>query len=319
MKSNHALHLFTESLKNKNYSANTYGRYHREVRDFLLYLKTDDVREACKADILNYRKEINKSGKYGINSQRGIIFSISLFFRFLSRNEYILVNPFDNIDLSMKKTESKRESITEEKLSKFLDGISGNNYNDLRDRALFELLYGSGLRVGETCSLNMTDIDFHSGKIFIHEGKGRKDRIVPLGANTSGFLKNYVEKGRGYLKRIIDTEALFLTYNGIRIKVSTVENSLKKRFRKVFGDNEKICPHMLRHSFATHMLEAGAGIKHIKDILGHASIQTTIAYTHFNVASMKKLLKMYHPRENELYEEFDIEELKKLFDKAGKN
>lgn len=310
MKNNHALHLFTQYLKNKNFSKNTFSKYTREVRDFLIFIQKDDVREISKEDILSYRKNIYSCARYAKSTQRGIILSLLSFFKYLSKNEYILINPFDTLDLRMKKVETKRESISEAKLKKFLDGINGNNYLDLRDRAIFELIYGSGLRVGEVRHLNTTDIDLNAGKIFIEEGKGKKDRIVPIGKNTLSYIKKYIKNARCYLDKIIDSEALFLSINGKRMCVETIEYSLKKRFKKSFP-GEKICPHMLRHSFATHMLEAGATIKHIKDILGHSSIQTTVAYTHFNVKSMKKILKMYHPRENELYEEVDEKELKK--------
>jgi len=310
MKSNYAIILFKEYLSNKNYSKNTIDRYKREVRDFILFTKKEDVRDMTKEDILNYRKEIYACGKYAKTSQNGIILSLSVFFKYLSRHEYILINPFDNLDLGMKKVETKRESIPEDKLKEFLDGINGNSYLDLRDRAIFELIYGSGLRVGEATNLNITDIDLNTGKIFIHDGKGKKDRVVPVGENTLLHIKKYIENARDYLSKIIDVDVLFLSINGRKLHVESIEYSLNKRFKNMFPDT-KICPHMLRHSFATHMLEAGAGIKHIKDILGHSSIETTVIYTHFNINSMRKILKMYHPRENELYEEIKEDGSKK--------
>jgi len=311
MKSIYALHLFREYLKHKNYSENTLIRYEREVRDFLLWSGKEDVREMSKQDILNYRKYISECGRFAVSSQRGIMLCLGVFFKFMLRNESILVNPFEGLELGMKKRQGKRESVAVEKLNKFLDGMGGVGYLDLRDRAVFELMYGTGLRVGETARLNLTDIDFNVGKLFVNQGKGKKDRIVPVGEKAIGALKRYIEKGRSYLKKIEDREALFLTIQGVRLKVGNIEHALKKRFKKQFGE-AKICPHMLRHSFATHMLEAGAGIKHIKDILGHSSIQTTAIYTHFNVKSMRKILKMYHPRENELYEEFKAEEYREI-------
>jgi site-specific recombinase XerD len=308
MKSNNAIMMFKEFLVNRNFSEYTIKRYVREVRYFLLFIKKEDVKDLTKEDVFNYRKEIHRCGRYDSGSQRGIILSLSRFFKYLSRYEFILVDPFDSLDLKMAKRTTKRESVPEEDLKQFLDNIDGNSYLDLKDRAVFELLYGSGLRIGEACKLNMTDIDFQEGKAFIREGKGKKDRIVPIGKNTLNCIKAYIRKGRDYLKKIYDNDSLFLTYQGRRITPTNVEYVLKKRFKKMFGD-KKICPHMLRHSFATHMLEAGAGIKQVKDILGHSSMQSTVTYTHFNTTSMKRIMKMYHPRENELYEE-----VKKEFD-----
>jgi site-specific recombinase XerD len=121
--------------------------------------------------------------------------------------------------------------------------------------------------------MKMTDVNFQAGKIFIQEGKGRKDRIIPMGRRMSN---------------------------------KSINTALQKRAYRIFPDL-KILAHQLRHSFATHILEAGAGIKQVKDILGHSCIESTVIYTHFNSVSMRKILKMYHPRENELYEEFDEE------------
>lgn len=314
MKSVYALYLFREYLKNRNYSVNTLTRYEREVKGFLVWCEKSDIREVVKEDIYAYRKETARSGRYKVSTQRGIMLSLCMFFRFLLKNDYVLSDPLGGLELAMKKRQTKRESVDKEKLCEFLDGIDGVTFLDLRDRAVFELLYGTGMRVGEAVKLDVTDVDVNSGKLFVSQGKGRKDRVVPVGERALETLKRYVEKGRSYLTSITDTQALFLTTHGQRVKVCNIERALKNRYGRVYPD-EKICPHMLRHSFATHMLEAGAGIKQIKDILGHSSIQTTSLYTHFNVESMRKIVKMRHPRENELYEEADVEEYVKLFDR----
>jgi len=310
MKSFYALKLFKEYLKNKNYSENTVQRYERDVRYFLIFSGKEDVRDMSREDIMAYWGEIASCGRYTPESRRGIMTTLGMFFKFLLRNESILLNPFFCLDFSMKRREKKRLSVDACKLAEFLDCISGVNYADLRDRAVFELMYGTGIRVGEAVRLNVTDVDFNEGKLFVSQGKGKKDRVVPVGEKALLALKRYVDKGRNYLTKVKDREALFLTVQGARLKVNNIEQVLSKRFRERFPD-EKICPHMLRHSFATHMLEAGAGIKQIKDILGHSSMQSTTVYTHFNVKSLKKILKLYHPRENELYEEVDEEEVLK--------
>lgn len=307
----HGLNSFIEYINIKNYSKNTLCRYKREIRDFLIFTKKEDVREISIADIDNYRKNIFDAGKYQTSSQNGILKTLKLFFKYLSMNEYILINPFDKMDLKIQKHEKARESISEENLKIFLDSIEGESFFDLRDRALFELIYGSGLRAGEVCGLNITDIDFNSGKIFLRKTKGNKERFVPIGEKVLIALKKYLEYGRSFITKLLDSESFFVTYQGRKMNVNNIGYMLKKRFAKIFP-NVKICPHMLRHSFATHMLEAGAGIKQIKEILGHKSIETTSIYTHFNISSMKKILKMYHPRENELYEEIDKNLLEKL-------
>jgi len=315
MNINYALEMFSEYCRNKNYSMSTILRNCHAVKSFMFFCGKEDVREIAKEDILKYQKELHTCERYTKGSQRTMMASVKIFFKYLARNDKILVNPFDTIDMSMKRTDTKRESIDEKKLKDFLDGINGLTFFDIRDRAIFELIYGTGLRGKETTELNVTDIDYQSGKIFIHEGKGRKDRIVPVGNNALKHVKEYIESARSKLKKIKDRDSLFVTKDGLRMKVINIRYSFKRRF-KVQNPLDNVYPHILRHSFATHMLEAGAGIKQIKDILGHNSIQTTVIYTHFNVKSMKKTLKMYHPRENELYEELKEEEIKKLFDNS---
>lgn len=306
MKTSLALKLFTEALKNRNYAENSFKRYYREARDFLVFAGKEDVRELTSDDVIRYQKEIHHLDNYKAGTRRGIMNTISRFFRFLSRNGYILVNPVAGLDLLPEAVSGKRKSVDKEKLCAFLDAIDGSSFLDIRDRALFELMYGCGLRVGETVKLDMTDIDFQAGKVFVREAKGGRDRVVPVGETALLCVKKYVEQARSYLEEVVDTEALFLKGSGRRLTVAAVEFVLKKRYQNHFGD-QHICPHMLRHSFATHMLEAGAGIKQVKDILGHKSIQSTVAYTHFDVRGMKKMLKQYHPRENELYEEYEAD------------
>mgnify|MGYP000678171646 CR=1 FL=1 len=216
------------------------------------------------------------------------------------------MNPCDFLDLETIRANTKRSTVEQKTISEILDSINSMKFLDLRDRSMFEMMYGIGLRVGEIVKLAVTDVDMREGKIFIRQAKGRKDRIVPIGKNALSLLKKYIEYGRNYLEKITDREILFLSGKGKRITVNDVAKALKKRAKTLYPDL-RIYPHMLRHSFATHMLEAGAGIKHIKDILGHNSIETTVIYTHFNSQSLKKILKMFHPRENELYEEFPTE------------
>ena len=323
-------HIFIEYLKNKNYSEQTLTQYSYNIRHFFEWLYDDankeDARDATGNDILSYRKYIENvevkskrciNNRYSRSTKRGFIKSLNVLFRFLSRNEYILSNPFDGLDLKMQRQYKERECFLEEEINKFLDSIECKDQIDVRDKALCELMYGTGLRVSEINKLNVTDIDLNLGKAVVKEAKGRKDRVVPLGNNVIYRLNIYLKKSRKYfLQNVKDKsirESLFFTSKGNRINAPVIRIMLKKRFNKINNDKEKkISPHILRHTFATHMLEHGAGIKHVKDILGHNSIQTTVVYTHFNVKSLKRILKMFHPRENQLYEEIDKSLIEKV-------
>jgi len=226
----------------------------------------------------------------------------------LTKNEHIIFNPFDNLDLARTKTRNTRKSVDEKEIKLFLDSIEGKEYLSIRDRTIFELMYGTGLRVSEVVNLKITDIDLNLGRLLVEQGKGKKDRIVPLGKNLVKWLQIYLDKSRKKLLRKRseqqDRESLFLNNSGKKIRANTIRVRLKKQYKELNLDETKISPHVIRHSFATHMLENGVSIKHVKDILGHESMETTVGYTHFNIKSLKRILKRYHPRENDLYVEF---------------
>ena len=204
-------HIFTEYLKNKNYSEQTLIQYSYNIKHFFMRLYDDankeDARDVTGNDILSYRKYIENAevkskrcitGRYSRSTKRGMIKTLSVLFRFLSRNEYILSNPFDGLDLKMQKQYKERECLLEKEINEFLDGIECKDQLDVRDKALCELMYGTGLRVSEINKLNVTDIDLSLGKAIIKEAKGRKDRIVPLGNNVIYWLNIYLKKSRKY-------------------------------------------------------------------------------------------------------------------------
>lgn len=309
-------YLFKKYLESRSYSTITVKKYLQIVRDFFYYLEDetdkDDLREVTGADILIYKEKIagirkGEKPRYAPTSIKGIIFTLRHLFRYLYRNELILSNPFDRLMIKINTVSKIRPCIDEGEIATFLDSIDMKGKLNIRDRALFEMMYETGLRVSEVSKLDVTDIALKSGKVFVREGKGRKDRVVPLGRNALEYLKIYIKRARPlFLKNVGDqekTRALYLTQNGGRINVASISHRLKKRFRDL-GIETNVSPHMIRHSFATHMLAHGADIKAVKEILGHSSMETTVIYTHFTHQSLKKLIKMYHPRENELYEEF---------------
>lgn len=314
-------YIFGRYLAGKSYSSNTLKRYLREVRDFLLWAEAErgrkDLREIGKEDLSAYRKEIfqvRKKGKprYSLSTQSGIMTTLYRMFRYFVRNDYMLINPFEGLEFKIMKRYRGRGSIPEQQMHLFLDNIPGKGVVAIRDRALFELMYGTGVRVSEVVGLDVTDVDVNIGKAFVREGKGKKDRVVPLGESVLIPLRVYLKKARPvFLRKVKDpqaSQALFLTLKGNRIGVAAIEKEMKKHFKDL-GIRMRVYPHLLRHSFATHMLDHGARLKDVKDILGHSSLQTTVLYTHFSVTSLKRIMKQYHPRENELYEECGLTEM----------
>ena len=308
--------LFLRYLKKRNYSEKTLKRYSWNMRVFFEWLecsgRSNDLRDILSDDFFEFRKYIWKAEKEGKKrfspaTVKGFLSFLFALFSFLCRHEYILYNPLEGIDISLKTVKKDRAILSQEEMIKFLDGIELKDEIKIRDRAIFELMYGTGLRVGEVNQLDILDVDLAKGVLRVKEGKGKKERIVPMGDKLVKILKIYLNKSR---KKMIrkrkgrDTEkAFFLGSKGYRrYSVSGIEKSLDRCFAES-GLKKKISPHGIRHSVATHLLENGAGIKYVKELLGHVSIQTTVIYTHLSVSGLKKIMKQYHPRENELYHE----------------
>src|SRR4030042_1893300 len=317
------MNIFIKHLEAKKFSSKTVASYEWILRFFFVRLEKEqkiiDLREVTRNDILLFRKylfEVRKkdgeNSKYELSTQQVMISRIKILFRYLYRNEYILYNIFDNLDVSIRVRKKYRETLKKEVIFKILNSIPLNNILNIRDRALYELLYGTGLRVGEAGRLNVTDIDLQNRVLLVGEGKGKKERLVPYGKYLSKILKLYIKKSRPYfLKKVkeeVYRERMFISSQGKGLNSVFIWKHLKEVCRK-FKIDEKVSPHIIRHSYATHILENGARLKDVKDLLGHSSIQTTVVYTHFSIKSLRWVLKKYHPRENELYEEIEIKEV----------
>ena len=233
------------------------------------------------------------------------IIAVKKLFKCLYLEEKILINPCQDLEILLSGIEKTREIFTYKEIDCFLDSIDIDKPYGLRDRAIFELIYSSGLRGKEASSLKIGDVDFESRMILIRQAKWDKDRIVPVSEVASCFLKKYLGG------RCNKEEWLFLSQNA-----HLQRNGIKLRFNKHLkgsGIKKKgLCVHSIRHSTATHLLEQGADLRYVQELLGHESIETTARYTHMMYESLKRIYKSYHPRENELYEDVDDEYLKKL-------
>ena len=167
-----------------------------------------------------------------------------------------------------------------------------------------ELLYVAGLRNSEVVHLDVEDVDFSLNEVLIREGKGNKDRIVPLGQICKRFLWNWVKEARAwFLSSKQDSGALFINRRGERIASSTVRYLLKRHLQEAGIRKPGVTPHSIRHSCATHLLMHGADIRYVQELLGHDSLDTTVVYTPQIADGLKRMHRMYHPRENELYRE----------------
>ncbi|MCX8032947.1 MAG: tyrosine recombinase [Thermoleophilia bacterium] len=215
------------------------------------------------------------------------------FLRFCEDDGLVNTNPAEGVR-TPKLPKRLPHVLTPEQAAALLEGIGGPEPLDLRDRALFELIYSSGLRCQEAVSLRLNDVSFASREIRV-TGKGRKMRVVPVGDEALAALRTYLEQGRPRLVTQLEEDHLFLSRRGKPLSSSDVYRRLIRHLHRC-GASVGASPHTLRHSFATHLLEGGADLRVIQELLGHSSLRTTQVYAHVSAAHLRKVYRRAHPR-----------------------
>ncbi len=314
--------LFEKYLHGLGYSKSTIDSNLLSVKLFARYsrvMKKHTPAETDARDLTGYilylRESVTRYGKpYTAGTINSRMSSLRHFFRFLYRSEFILMNPAEEISLELKETGARKEIFTREEMNTFLDCIDEKENRYLLKRALFELMYSSGLRVSEAVNLNMSDMDFSERILTVRQGKGGRDRYVPFSEVAARFLKLYIDGGRKEFVRVIrgmQEEPIFLSEYG-RLSTVTVRKYFREIVKKAKIGRQHLTVHSIRHSCATHLLEAGADVRYVQELLGHESIETTVKYTHLMMENLKRAYKSAHPRENEFYDEIDDEYLKDI-------
>lgn len=283
---------FLEEIKSvKRYSPNTVKSYSEDICDFLNYCKTYSkvtVQEISERFIKSFLMELNekKLGKISISRK---LSTLRGMFKFFFQRNYIASNP--SAAIANPKTVRKLPEVVSTDAIMNIYGIAAKNDKDPElVKAVFELLYGCALRVSELCGLNRGDLDL-SEKILKVHGKGSKMRIVPVGGKSVVVINEYLN-GRG---NIPFNSALLTDKNGKRIYPRMVHRMVSKYLSRV-SDVKKKSPHILRHSAATHMLDRGADLRAVKEILGHENLSTTQIYTHVSIERLKSTYKKAHPK-----------------------
>ncbi|MEI6832112.1 MAG: tyrosine recombinase XerC [Candidatus Omnitrophota bacterium] len=273
----------------KNYSTHTILNYKLDLQNFSRFLSGTELE---KIDYLMLRKylAVLKEKNLGVRSVGRRLSALRSFFRFLSREGYIKTNPI--LMLSSPKLDKHLPSfMTEEEVYKLIESAFAKNDLDLlglRDRAILETFYSSGLRISELVGLNIDDLDVISGVVKIR-GKGKKERIVPIGEAALSTIKKYLDKKKK------QTDAVFLNNNNRRITTRGVRDIVTKYLR-IAGIKPGVSAHTFRHSFATHLLNRGADLRTVQELLGHANLSTTQIYTHLTTERLKSVYDKAHPR-----------------------
>lgn len=297
------IELYAFFLKNeKNYSNYTIVSYRNDLIQFFNYLKLyrilkDDKIEYVDRSVMRKYIVYLKKSDYSARSISRKISTVRSFFKFCLRESIIKVNP--TINLITPKIDKKLPYFLYlQEVNKLIEAPLKNTIFGIRDRAILELLYGTGIRVGELVNLNIRNIDLYEKTIIVF-GKGSKERILPLGNPSIRAIQEYLTSRNLFEKKIFvnknDLEALFLNRLGGRLTTRSIRRIIIK-YMKMAGLNKKISPHVLRHSFATHLLGGGADLRSVQELLGHKSLSTTQIYTHITKERLKTIYKKSHPR-----------------------
>ena len=286
------INLFcTYLLIDKNYSQNTIDSYRRDITMFDKFAKKSikNIDTNIIKDYLKYLKENN-------HNERSIarnISSLRSFYKFLIINNYVDISPMESIT-TLKMSKKLPNVLSIEEVNKILDIKITDNYS-IRNKAMLELMYASGLRVSELINLKTYDIDINED-IVRTIGKGSKERIIPIGDYAKEANINYLSIRHTFLKKDIN-DYLFLNNHG---KKMTRQGFFKiiKSIAKEKGIKKELSPHTLRHSFATHMINNGADLRTIQELLGHSDISTTQIYTHISTEKLKNTFENFHPHGN---------------------
>jgi len=286
----------------KALSENTISNYSYDIKYFINYLteerKLSDIQnvdeEAVEKYVFFLRNQKNKNGEYySVKSINRYISTLKSFFKFLLSERIISKNPSEIIE-SPKTARNLPQVLSVREIDSMLSKTDNTDVLGLRDRAIMEVMYASGLRVSEVTSLAISNILSGEGILRIF-GKGSKERIVPIGSSALQYLGKYIEKSRPYLKKTYSDDTVFLNHRGRKMSRMAVWNIISK-YAKSAGIKKSLHPHTLRHSFATHLLEGGADIRIIQEMLGHSDISTTQIYTHVDREYLIEVHKTYHPR-----------------------
>jgi integrase/recombinase XerC len=282
----------------RNYSPLTLRSYKADLQQLLSYLRSNNIQSLNRVQKNTLRAFLSDLLAAGL-SRRSVgrkIACFRSFFRFTKRRRITLSNP--TLTLISPKIEKRLPSFLDERTTQhLLDDLDVKTPEGRRDSAILELFYSTGIRLGELISLNRDDVDLEQGIIKV-TGKGRKQRIVPLGRKAITALKHYLADRAPFARRSAETAgrlAFFVTKKGQRFYPEAITRIVKRHIGKV-SELEKKSPHVIRHSFATHLLNRGADLRAVKELLGHESLSTTQVYTHVSTEQMKKVYRQSHPK-----------------------
>ena len=279
----------------RNVSPQTIDAYKRDLKQYLGYIndqRVKDLSEITSTHIRKYIRILNDRGMAPTSISR-IISSIRSYHKYLSGEKIIDENPALVIN-NPKIPKKLPDVLSVKEISSIIGAIEESSQFYQRDRSMIEMLYSCGIRVSELCSLEMSNLFLEDDLIRVM-GKGNKERLLPIGGRAKEYLNDYLIHSRIRLVNRTGSSHIFVSRNGKALTRAMVNNILNK-WTRISGMNKSVSPHMLRHSFATHLLEGGADLRFVQALLGHTDISTTQIYTHLDKHYLKEIYKSHHPR-----------------------
>ena len=296
----HAVERFLDQflhylIVEKGLSKNTIEAYGHGLNRFLNSLKRKGIHEIQKVNKFDVRGFLLALRRQGLSTKSIVrnLVAIRTFFRFLIQEGILEANPVEEMEFP-KVAKVLPEILALKEVEQLLEQSDLRTPLGIRDRAMLEVLYATGMRVSELVQLPINQVNLEGGYVLVY-GKGSKERVVPLGRESIKWINLYLEKAREKLTRGKEIHFLFANRSGRGMSRQCFWHNLKALGQKA-GIRKRITPHLLRHSFATHLLERGADLRSVQMMLGHADISTTQIYTHVTRERLKKIHQKYHPR-----------------------
>lgn len=287
-----AITLYLNHLSiEKNLSSNSISAYKRDLEFFSKNVNEKNISKISEKDI---KKVIGIHRKdHSAKSTQRMIASLKGFHKYLFLESQIEIDPAVNIE-SLNLPLSLPKTLEIDQVLKLLENIKPSTSENIRNRLIFEFLYGTGVRISELVNIDLSDIDLDNKIIKIRFGKGSKQRLVPLGKALEKIIESYLTRVRNSLIKDTKEQSLLLNNQGKRLS----RQSIWSIVHKIAQENElsDLTPHTLRHAFATHLLEGGADVRVVQELLGHSSVNTTQIYTHVTVEKLKEVFAQTHPR-----------------------
>ena len=293
---------YLDNLLSRNYSELTLASQAKQLRYFACYCSQHGVKrpqkvtsETIAAYQLQIHLKIKPNGRHlAIGTQCQLLNTVSTFYRHLARSKILATNPAAELQMPRAEYRLPKVVFSCADIERIIAVPDINLPVGLRDRAILEVFYSTGIRRTELCQLNVTDVDFSRHVLRVEQGKGKKDRYVPIGRRALAWTESYLKDSRQLLGRTQDNTALFISANGTRLVPDCLGMRLRILVQQAHIGKDGSC-HAFRHSFATALLENGCDVRHIQLMMGHAKLETTAIYLHLSIHDIKVAHEKYHP------------------------